>query len=277
MIVAVTGAGGLVGRRVCAELAAAGHSVRRLTRTPSGPDDRRFVLGDEITPGTLDGCGALIHAAHDFTVLGWDAMMKVNVEGSFKLLAAATAAKVGRVVFVSTVSAFKGCRSDYGRGKLLVEELVLRTGGIVVRPGLVYGGAGGFYGALSKMTASPVLPVFDDGLQVLQLVHNDEVARDLVAALTWDPAVAAGPVTLANPEPVTFVRLLRSLARARGKDLRTVSVPSGLALAGLRTLEALRLPLRFRSDSLVSLLNSNPSYDYTAHKRLGVSYRPYPG
>lgn len=277
MIVAVTGAGGLVGKRLCAELESKGHEVRRLTRTPAGPDDRRFVLGAEVAPEVLAGCGALIHGAHDFTVRGWDAQMRVNVEGAFKVFAAAAAAKVGRLVFVSSVAAFKGCASEYGRGKLLVEDLVLRAGGVVVRPAVIYGGAGGFYGALSKLTASPVLPVFDGGRQNLYMVHNDEVARDLVGALTWDPAVAGGPVTLANPEPVTFIRLLRSMSRARGRDLRTFDVPSGLALAGLKTAEALRLPLRFTSDSLNSLLNPNPSLDWEPAKRLGLSYRPYPG
>ena len=40
------------------------------------------------------------------------------------LLDAARAAGVGRVLFVSSISAYDGCRSAYGRGKLRVETAV---------------------------------------------------------------------------------------------------------------------------------------------------------
>ena len=56
---------------------------------------------------------------------------------------------------------------------------------------------------------------------------------------------------------------------------RLVSVPSALAYAPLRLLESAGLPLRFRSDSLVSLLNPNPRVDWSAHARLGLRYHPF--
>lgn len=275
MIVAVTGGRGLLGARACGALTAAGHSVRRLTRMPSGPGDHAFHLGEAVPPGILSGCDALIHAAYDFKALGWAEVSRVNVEGSLKLLAAAKTAGVKRVVFVSTVGAFKDCRSDYGKSKLLVEGIVSNSGGIVVRPGLVYGGNGGMFSSLTKLSALPVLPLFDGGRQPLQLVAIDEVARDLLAALNWTPSQAAGPVTLANPEPIIFKNLLAAIARSRGKTLRTISIPSSAARVGLRALEAIGLPLRFRADSLVSLLNPNPSFDWSAHARLGLTYRRF--
>lgn len=275
MIVAVTGAAGLVGARACAALTAAGHCVRRLTRTPSEANERAFHLGEAVTPEILSGCNALIHAAYDFKVLGWAEVNRVNVEGSFRLLTAAKTAGVKRIIFVSSVSAFKDCRSDYGKGKLAVEKVVLNSGGIVVRPGLVYGGNGGMFASLAKLCAVPLLPVFDGGRQPLQLVHVDEVARDLVAALNWDPSSAAGPVTLANPGPISFKNMFAAIARSQGKTLRTISIPSSLAYVGLRALEALGLPLRLRADSLVGLLNYNPSFDWSPHARLGLTYRRF--
>jgi len=275
VIVAVSGAAGLVGARTCAALADAGYRVRRLTRSPMGPDDRAFHLGDPVPHEILFGCDALIHAAYDFKALGWAEVSRANIEGSLRLLAAAKAAGIKRIVFVSTVAAFKGCASDYGKGKLAVEDSVMTNDGIVVRPGLVYGGGAGMFASLAKLCDLPLLPVFDGGQQPLRLVSIDEVARDLVAALSWDAATAAGPVILANPEPVTFKRLLEAIARSRGKTLRTMSVPSSLARAGLRAFEAARIPLRFRADSLDSLLNTNPSFDWSAHARLGLVYRRF--
>ena len=276
MMVAVTGAQGLIGTRLCAALAAAGHGVRRLTRNPAGPHDRKFVLGEDVGPNVLAGCDALVHGAYDFKALGWEEIHRVNVEGSMKLVAAAATAGVKRIVFVSTVSAFEDAVSNYGRGKILVEKMVLAGGGIVVRPGLVWGGDGGFYGTLEKACAAPLLPVFDGGRQPLQMVHIDDAVRDLISALTWDPKLAGGPVTSAHPEPVYFRTLLQKIGAGKGRTIRTFSIPSGLALFGLRFSEALGLPTGFRSDSLVSLLNTNRGYDWSPHKRLGLSYRPYP-
>jgi nucleoside-diphosphate-sugar epimerase len=272
--VAVTGAGGLIGRALIASLRSSGLATRRLVRSPEGPDDRRFVLGEPVASGTLEGCDALIHAAHDFSALG-PAARRANVEGSLRLFDSAREAGVGNLVFVSSISAFEGCASEYGRGKMAVEARAREQGAAIARPGLVYGGAGGMFASLARLCRLPLLPVFDGGGQPLHLVGLDEVARDLVYALSWDAAARSVPVTMAHPAPVAFRDLLASLARGSGRTLRTVSLPSGLALAPLRVLEAAGLPLRFRSDSLVSLLNPNPSPDWSVQERLGLSYRPF--
>jgi hypothetical protein len=58
-------------------------------------------------------------------------------------------AGVRRLVFISTISAFDGCRSFYGKGKLEVERITHSLGGWVIRPGLLYGEKpGGMLGRL---------------------------------------------------------------------------------------------------------------------------------
>ncbi|MEK7390428.1 MAG: NAD-dependent epimerase/dehydratase family protein [Elusimicrobiota bacterium] len=275
MIVAVTGAAGMVGSSACAALTAAGHAVRRLTRSPSGADDRLFRLEEPLSPGALAGCDALIHGAYDFSAMGWEQVEHVNVQGSLRLLNASKRAGIKRVVFVSSISAFAACRSDYGRGKVIVENAALDGDAIVLRPGLIYGGPGGMYKALAKLSACPLLPVFDGGGQPLHMVHLDDVARDLVAALHWDPKRAAGPVTLADPEPIAFKDLLAAIARDKGRRVRTVSIPSAPVLLFLRALEALGLRPRFRADSLEALLHPNDRLDWSAHGRLNLNYRRF--
>ena len=274
MIVALTGAHGLIGVKATAALEAAGHEVRRLTRFPVGKKERRFVLAEPLAPDALTGVDALIHNAHDFTVHGWEEVERVNVAGSFALLDAAKAAGVSRIVFVSSVTAYEGTPSNYGKGKLLVERRVLDGGGIVVRPGLVHGAAGSMWGALAKLSRLPVLPV-PGAKRPLRLVHVEEVARDLAASLTWDPKTAGGPVPLAHPDPVPFGSLLRAIGAARGRAPLVIPVPALLAYAPLRLLEALDLPLRFRADSLDSLLQPNPAFDWSSHARLGLRYEPF--
>ena len=85
----------------------------------------------------------------------------MNVEGSRKILEAAREAKTPKIIFISSISAFDGCRSLYGRAKLEIEKIALDCGALVIRPGLVYGeGAGGMFGKLvAQMKKSSVIPL----------------------------------------------------------------------------------------------------------------------
>ncbi len=123
MEVAVTGASGFLGGHICAALAAAGHPVRGLVRRPArapahlaalGVGLRRAELVDPADPGgaglqdALAGCGALVANA----ALGsWQGPLArhlaVNVDGTVRLLRAAAAVGIRRVVLVSTVAVYR--------------------------------------------------------------------------------------------------------------------------------------------------------------------------
>ncbi|MBI5245725.1 MAG: NAD-dependent epimerase/dehydratase family protein [Elusimicrobia bacterium] len=275
-LVAVTGAAGWLGSECAAALRAAGARVRRLTRVPQDREDVAFRLGEPVDPAALSGVDALIHAAHDFSVRGWPEMRRVNVEGSEALLRAAEAAGVRRVVFVSSISAYEGCLSLYGRAKLEIEVSTAARGGISVRPGLLYDRSGrGMFGALTRLSRRTFLPLIDGGRQPLYLAHVGDVRAAIVSALDWDAAAQKVPVTLAHPEPVTLEKILREQARAQGRSFIAVPVPGGLALAGLRALEAAGLRPRTGSDSLIALQNPNPRPDFSAQTRLGLSFRRF--
>ena len=134
MTVAVTGARGYVGSRVADAIERAGGKVLRLGRAEA-------PLGSE--PPAFDGVDALVHAAWDFAPHTRREIARVNVDGSVRLVDAARSAGAERIIFVSTLSAFPGCPSMYGRAKLDVEEHVRSLGGVAVRPGLVWGRPGG--------------------------------------------------------------------------------------------------------------------------------------
>ena len=73
----------------------------------------------------------------------------VNVAGTEKLLAAARRDGISKIVVISSISAFEGCKSVYGKAKLAIEKLAIDFGAIVVRPGLVFSENGGaMFGSL---------------------------------------------------------------------------------------------------------------------------------
>jgi nucleoside-diphosphate-sugar epimerase len=84
-------------------------------------------------------------------------LRRICVDGSNTLFEAARRAGVERIVFISTISAFDGCRSAYGKTKLAVEKSLAGTTAVVLRPGLVFGGShsGGVFGSIRKQVPIP--------------------------------------------------------------------------------------------------------------------------
>jgi NADH dehydrogenase len=275
MRVGVTGAGGYVGSHLVESLTGQGHEVVSLSR-PLG-----FRLGEPPRPGDLAGLDAVIHAAYDFSARGWAEIERVNVMGSTLLLDATIAAGVSRFVFLSSLAAYYGCRSMYGRGKVRVELEVLPRGGYVVRPGTIFGGkGGGLFQSLANLVArSSIIPLPDGGSQRLYLVHIDDLVGLLEKLIRLDLPDNRRLVTAACPEGRTLREILGVLAREQGVRRFFLPVPSPLLLWPLRAAEVVlgpRLPVR--SDSLISLLYPNPAPDFSLPASLaGTRFRAFGG
>ncbi|MER7005911.1 NAD(P)-dependent oxidoreductase [Dactylosporangium sp. NPDC000555] len=109
MKILVTGAGGMLGQALVARLHADGHGVRAHDRAPlrtSPADD--LVTGDLRDPAGLDrllaGVDAVVHAAAIPGPLHED-VFDNNVGSTYHLLDAAGELGVGRIVYVSSLSA----------------------------------------------------------------------------------------------------------------------------------------------------------------------------
>jgi nucleoside-diphosphate-sugar epimerase len=281
----ITGASGYVGSRVANRLVSADWDVRALSRTRahrqrSGLTQLDFELGDELDPKTFEGVDALVHSAYDFGVAGWRDIKRVNIEGSRRLFAAAHDAGVERIVFVSTVAAFPGARSLYGRAKLEIEQAALDVGATIIRPGLVWGSQGAaMFGALRRAVERlPVVPLIVPAGLELSMVHEDDLARLVELILDQWPEGSEKLLVAASGQTLEFVELLRSFAVLDGKRLRLVRLPWRMVWLGLRVLEAAGVAVPFRSDSLVSIVtcDSHPLVRATVGaERYGVKFRPY--
>jgi nucleoside-diphosphate-sugar epimerase len=280
---AVTGTSGYVGSRVARRLAAAGWQVRALTRTRAQGADWaqvHFALGEEVPPTALAGVDALVHVAYDFAPTRWREIWAVNVEGSRRLLAAAHAAGVQRIVTMSTTAAFPGCSSLYGRAKLEIELAALEAGAAAIRPGLVWGPQGAaMFGALQGALARlPIVPQPVPRELVLNLVHEDDLAALVQGILERWPAGSGRLYVAASARTLAFSELLRSLTPRAGRRPLVVRLPWRAVWAGLRTLEALGVPPPFSSDNLVSIaaIDRDPLGRATdGVERYGVLFRPY--
>jgi nucleoside-diphosphate-sugar epimerase len=275
MNVAVTGASGYVGGAIAREFERRGHQVLRLSRRTCTGNWRYFSLGDDPAELPWDGIDALVHAAYDFAPRGWDKIRTSNVDPSIRLLAAAHQAGVRRIVFISSLSAFEGCRSLYGKAKFMIEGEALAIGGAVIRPGLVWGDCpGGMMGSLEKIVRDlPVVPFLSGAGGLRQfLVHEKDLADSVVSHTFRNTETKIVPI--AHPNSLTLREIVLGISRKRKLGRLFFPVPWQFMMAFLKIAECGGIALPFRSDSLKGLINGNSSVVFET-KGAPNSVRPF--
>ncbi|MHB8732677.1 MAG: NAD-dependent epimerase/dehydratase family protein [bacterium] len=204
--VLVTGATGMVGSAIVRALLERKRSVRVLARNPERARalfgaSVSIAAGDLGAPASLrqacDGIREIYHAAAELGFRGGSGaeMHETNVEGTRRLLDAAQASGVSRLVYTSSVAVYgdhlaRGITetapatpsSAYGRSKAQAERLVREADGrglrcVIVRPCIVYGADDRYFIPQTVSTMRlPVIPLPDGGRHVVDLVHADDVA-----------------------------------------------------------------------------------------------------
>jgi nucleoside-diphosphate-sugar epimerase len=286
MRVGITGASGYVGSVLGAAFASEGHEIVAFARSnpathKSSPamarvaEWRPYTIEHPPSSDALADLDVLIHGAWDLTLVSPGDVWGVNVSGSQRLLRNAAAAGVRRIIFISSMSAYEGTRQLYGRAKLACEHTASGLGGVSTRLGLVYGpGWGGMAGALRKIANLPITPLVGaDSHQFT--VHEADMAAAIARIAESDEPLPE-PVGVANPEPVPFRRMMEEIAASQGRTFRPVPVPWRLVHGALKIAEALNVPLRFRSDSILGLVR--PAAGVPGAKRLkelGIEFRAF--
>jgi uncharacterized protein YbjT (DUF2867 family) len=205
MNVLVTGASGNLGSAVLPRLVKDGHDVRPMSRRPRPG----WVVADLATGDGLDeavrGVDAIVHLASSPTKT-----RKTDVEGTRRLVAAAKAAGVRHLLFISIIGIDRVPVSYY---RLKLEaEAVIRAGGVPYTflraaqfPSLVD----------TLLTYSAKLgPLLIDKRLTLQPVAVEDVA-DRIADLLAEPPTG-GIVELGGPAAERLDALARDWLRARG-------------------------------------------------------------
>lgn len=219
----VTGATGFIGGRLVTALVEQGWSVRACGRRPRPDDlpsdvDYRAVdlAGDDDLSGLFDDVTHLFHLAGASSSKSDEAEMeRSNVVATRKLLSAAPAGQVERVVHMSSTSVYgeeeqlpSPVSEDvephpsrgYGKAKWRTEQVVQEAGGsglpvVVLRPVSVYGpgnikllASAILDVALEAFGGATAVPVPAEPIEQ-RLVHIDDLLRATVHVASADEAV----------------------------------------------------------------------------------------
>lgn len=225
LIVAVTGASGLVGSALTSFLTTGGHRVIRLVRGPApGPDERHWDAMHPA-PDLLDDVDVVVHLAGAsiagrFTDSHRAAIRDSRVEPTRRLAAVAADASNGpRVLVSASAVGYYGfdrgdatLSEDSGRGNGFLADVVADweaatapavEGGlrvVTVRTGIVQAARGGTLKLLRPLFAAGLGGRLGSGMQWMSWIGIDDLVDVYHRALYDDRLV--GPVNAVAPNPL---------------------------------------------------------------------------
>ena len=262
--VAITGAGGSLGKALAKRLLESGHRVKALVRKE---DDARQLsgLGAEPTLGDVRETAALEELVEDcrcvFHLAAWmgtpfdeELARDVNVGGTEKVMKASGKAGVGRVVLASSIAVYgpvqEGVVTEespvrsvgdlYGDTKIEGERAARREaektgiGLAILRPTMIYGPESPPWTEVPFDSISKGLPmVVGSGEDLVDPIFVEDVAKAFELA-AFVPE-AAGETFNVGAGPATWNEFLGFYANMAGRNLRRIPAP--LARRGARIAE----------------------------------------
>jgi NADH dehydrogenase len=236
--VLVTGAAGLVGIHTCRELTKNGWQVRALIRDPAkaamalGQLPVEFRVGDARDATTLrsslSGCGAVVHLAAIAVEKKGDSYRESNTAATDRLISAARAENVQRIIFMSQNGSDSRSPHPFLRSKGVAQDSV-KTSGLrwtILRPSVIFGPEDQFVNVLGRLIrlTPKIFPLPDGGKARFQPVAVDDVAR--VVRLSLEKKESVGQVySLGGAVPLTLRDMTERIMIAMGAHRKLVPVP----------------------------------------------------
>jgi dihydroflavonol-4-reductase len=260
----LTGGGGFIGRHLVAHLREAGSDVRAIARSERSAAALRdagceVVVGDVLDMAAMTdamrGCDVAYHLAGDYRVgirrEDRPAMEAANVTATERVIEAALAAGVARIVHVSTINAFgdTGYRvvdetyerprpyryvSFYDETKHRAhvaahDRIAAGAPVLVAMPGGVYGpGDHSSLGGVLKDAAEGRLRALTFGDAGLNMAHVEDIAAGL--ALVGEGG-RVGQAYVLGGEITTLAELVRRVSAIAGQRPPSISTPTWMLRA----------------------------------------------
>jgi nucleoside-diphosphate-sugar epimerase len=252
--VAVTGATGFIGWRVCERLRDNGWTVLAIVRPASRrpvPDGIERVSADLESSAIVGGCqrvDVVVHAAGVVRARSEADYRVVNVDGTRAVVAAAEALDA-RLVHVSSQTAAGPAPADrpsreddrpapvtaYGRSKLDAEFVVRNAARVpwtILRPGAVYGPRDRQFLPLFQAARRGIFPRVPNAATFsLTLVHVDDVARGIAATCATE-ATPGEVFFIGHSRSTSIDDMLKALARTFNRRYRPIPVPMAVVRLG---------------------------------------------
>jgi nucleoside-diphosphate-sugar epimerase len=231
MKIAVTGATGYIGTHFVKMAQAQGHQIIFLSRIKPHHSECwiSYNLNDEIPPTLTSDVDMLLHLAYQASTP--KNTLRIDELESAKHILSAGKNVGAKIIFLSSQTANKESLSDYGRTKWEIEQLVISSGNIAIRPGLVYGGEprGLFLGLLNTIQKYAYLPSFLPSPKI-QPIHVQDLCKCLLKVMELENSPAK-IFYFGEEKVISFNEFMQFLAKTYlNKKISFIPVPSLIIL-----------------------------------------------
>lgn len=278
MVITITGAAGMLGSRLTERLLADGHQVRGVDLRPGpGVEFVGDIRDRAVMDRALAGADVLVHSAAALPSYPDDQIRSIIVGGTENVFAAASAARTGRVVHISSTAVYglpklvptpeehpREPVDTYSRAKASAEETAerYRDAGMcvpILRPKTFVGpGRMGLFSMLFEWAEEGRnFPVLGRGDVRIQMFGIDDLVDAVITVLTASDDVANDTYNLAAAEFGTLREDFQAVLDAAGHGKRVIGLPARPALTILGALQRARL---------------SPVYGRLLHKLMDDSY-----
>ncbi len=296
MKVFISGATGVLGRRVVQRLSESDHSVIGLSRSEAnhewlvrhGAEPRAGDLFDQESIYKITtGCDAILHLATAIptksrsTRADWDTNDRIRRQGTRNLVEAAIGHKAGLYIQESITLIYGDQEGKWvdegtpipGRQPAILESAVdmekivsdainqNHLPAIILRFGSFYSHDSAQTGAMLGLIQKGLFPIVGDGKNYSSLINADDAAEAVIKAIENHEAGLGQTFNVCDDEPVQYGEMVRFIAEVLGAR-RPMGVPRSLgrlALGG-HVVEAIFSSARCRNQLAKEKLGWAPGY-----------------
>jgi nucleoside-diphosphate-sugar epimerase len=253
--IAITGANGLVGCVLVDYFINTGFKVLCLQRSKpkvlrENQHWREYHLEDEVLPEWGQDIDVLIHCAlSEYSSRNEDSD-SINLSAA-KVILDAHKKYQFKIIFISTFSAHEEALSHYGKNKLTIENLFLKSKATIFRLGLVVSKGGLLEEIFSLVRDMPLLPIIGAGKEPIQLLSEKQLCA--FAGKGVEGSLPSQIFHLGNEQPITMDELYAEASLVLKKKPFKIRIP----LAAIEILvffaEKMRISLPVSRETILGL------------------------
>jgi len=306
--VAVTGATGFLGSKLCQRLLDDGYSVAILARDPEKArvfegKVTRIVIGDitdqKAIAELVDGVDIVIHLVSNFRIASGppESYQSINVDGTRTVLACARAAGVKRFIHCSTIGVHGHVKSTpaneespfnpgdlYQTTKLEAEQLVRADIGkssmeiVIIRPCSIYGPGDMRMLKMFKMLAKRTFLMIGPCQENFHAVYIDDIVNGFMLAMIVN-SIDGETFIIGGEAYLPLKDYVAVAAHAVGKPLPFLKFPYWFFYGAAILCEAICVPLRIEPPlhrRRVRFYRNNRAYSIDKARKI-LGYEPRVG
>lgn len=242
--VAITGATGFIGQRVCSLLQQNGWRVRALLRSPARAQAQQLRIDEQVQGGLDDvaaltklvtGTVAVVHCAGAVRGASQQDFDRVNVDGVRNLLTAIEAVDTApRLLCLSSLAAREPQLSFYAgskrRGEQVLEQQAAGLDWLALRPPAVYGPGDRELLPLFKAMAKGFAPLPGSADARFSMIFVDDIAAAILAWLQRQDAPPSGVYSLHDGRPggYDWADVCETVGQLCQQRVRRIAIPAAL-------------------------------------------------